>query len=67
MKNIQIEQAVEAICTRGCQYVYTVLSDEKSRCECNELHGLEPHQQADVMKELEAVMSVYQQSGGCQV
>jgi len=62
-----MEQAVEAICTRGCQYVYALLSDEKFRVECIELKTLAPDQQTVIIRELEEVMSVYQQSGGCQI
>ena len=62
-----MEQTVEAICKRGCQYVYALLNDDNSRVECIELNALAPHQQVVIIQELQEVMSVYQQSGGCEV
>lgn len=65
LKNTQMEQALEAICTRGCQYVNSLLDDSHSSNDCVELVSLNADQQAIVMHELQSVMSVYTLKGSC--
>ena len=60
-----MEQALEIICTRGCQYVNSLIEDNRSRNDCDELVSLNAEQQAIVLKELQSVMSVYKLKGSC--
>ncbi len=63
----EIDQAVDSICKQGCQYVKSVLEDDVIRVGCNELAHLCDEEQAVVLGELKSVMSVYAQTGSCEV
>ncbi len=65
MSNIRVEQAVDAICNRGCRYVNTLLNDDQQQRQCAELIALEHAEQVIVIDELHSVMAVYNQSGSC--
>jgi hypothetical protein len=63
----EIDQAVDSICNQGCQYVNSVLEDYVTRVGCHELAELADDEQAIVLAELRSVMSVYAQTGSCEV
>jgi hypothetical protein len=63
----RVEQAVASICDQGCRYVNSILRDDQLRRDCSELQALGSEQQARVLDELAAVMSVYDSSGNCEV
>ena len=67
MGNEHVEQAVLSICNRGCQYVNSVLADDDIRTNCKELVALPSSDQDAVLEELKSVMSVYDQTGSCEV
>jgi hypothetical protein len=62
-----IDQAIDSICNQGCQYVNAVLEDDAIRVDCNELARLCDEERAIVLAELKSVMSVYAQTGSCEV
>ena len=63
----QVDQAVESICDRGCRYVNTILNDDAARTDCEALSGLGEDEMFAVLKELKTVMSVYDQTGSCEI
>ncbi len=63
----EIDQAIDSICNQGCQYVNAVLKDVSVRQDCNELAPLCEEDQAVVLTELKSVMSVYDQTGNCEI
>ncbi len=67
VKNAQMNHAIECICHRGCRYVNSILADDDARQACKELQTLNSVQQRSVLKELKSVMSVYGETGSCQV
>ena len=67
MQETRLDNIIDSICNRGCQYVNMILSDSQARSQCEELEALDREQQIKVMHELKSVMSVYQQTGGCEL
>ncbi len=67
MRNDRVENAVEAICNRGCRYVNSVLSNQENHQDFKELSDLNSMELSIVFRELDAVMAVYSQSGGCEI
>lgn len=67
MAKQEVDQAVLSICNQGCQYVNAVLYDDNVRVTCCELEQLDSEDQAIVLDELRSVMSVYAQTGSCEV
>ena len=65
MKDTQPEAVLEAICTRGCQYVNILLNDARSRDLCEEFVALNQQQKTFVIHELQSIMSVYEKTGSC--
>jgi hypothetical protein len=63
----EIDKAIDSICNQGCQYVNSVLEDDVARVECADLAKLRDEELAIVLAELRSVMSVYAQTGNCEV
>jgi hypothetical protein len=63
----EIEQAVDTICNQGCQYVNALLENDSVRNECSALAILCAEEQSIVLQELASVMSVYAQTGSCEI
>ena len=63
----RLDAVVDSICGRGCKYVNMILANEAERTQCRELNDLEESHRDRVLKELAAVMSVYDQSGNCRI
>ena len=63
----RVSTVVESICERGCQYVNTILQDARKRADCRPLLNLSSAEQATVIDELKSVMSVYEQTGSCDI
>jgi hypothetical protein len=63
----QLDKVIDSICGRGCRYVNSILSDDAVRRECRELVGLDAAREQQVLKELAAVMAVYDKTGSCGV
>jgi len=65
LKDKRVSTVVEIICERGCRYVNAILGDTQQRADCGPLLQLTSAEQASVLKELKAVMSVYENTGSC--
>lgn len=63
----EIDQTIDLICTQGCQYVNSVLENASIRNECIEFKRLNDTDQTLVLSELKSVMSVYAETGSCEV
>jgi len=59
MKNILIEQTIEAICEKGCQSVRDDIVRLENGQQLAETAGLSRYEHAMVLKELQSIMSVY--------
>ena len=55
------EQSIETICQGGCDAVRGVITALEQGREVNELSGLDSESQQQVLAELKAVMSIYDQ------
>ena len=55
----QINQCIDAICTCGCDVVRATIKAMESGTEIAQTSSLSSEQQQQVLKELKAVMSVY--------
>lgn len=67
MRKQVIDQAIDSICKQGCQYVNSVLGDDANHSGCDELAQLQDDELAVVLAELRSVMSVYAQTGSCEI
>lgn len=67
MKGKRMDRVIDTICNRGCHYVNTVLTDSRTRGHCQEFLSLNSDEQVIVIDELKMVMSVYDQTGSCEV
>jgi hypothetical protein len=56
---VRLEEAVEAICQRGCRAVRRIIQDLEAGREVREARGLTPAERRDLHAELVAIMSVY--------
>ena len=65
--NPHLAPVVDQICNKGCSYVNSVLKDSDVRAECNELKTLSDQECQEVLKELDEVMAVYNQTGSCEI
>lgn len=66
-KNQHINTVVETICQRGCRYVNEILRDSDYRANCEPLLKLDAAEQDTVINELKSVMSVYNETGNCDI
>lgn len=66
MNNSRVDQVTHSICQRGCRYVNSILTDKKARQTCSDLLKLNGRDQQTVLRELQSVMSVYNQTGSCE-
>jgi hypothetical protein len=55
----RLEEAVEAICQRGCRAVRRIIQDLEIGREVGDARGLTPAERHDLHAELVAIMSVY--------
>jgi len=67
VRNRRLNAVVEDICQRGCRYVNGILVDAEKRRACEALRKLNSSERATVMSELKAVMSVYNETGSCDI
>jgi len=65
VQNSRVENAVDAICNRGCRYVNALLSNTQCQQDCLELKALNSSEQLVVIEELSSVMAVYERTGSC--
>lgn len=63
----RLNAVVEDICQQGCGYVNGILADAEKRRDCEPLRELDPSERKTVLTELEAVMSVYNKTGSCDI
>ncbi len=54
---------LERICTQGCQHVLHTIDALASHQAVPELDSLPETQRREILRELEAIMAVYQRSG----
>jgi hypothetical protein len=66
-ENQRINTVVETICQQGCCYVNEILRDADYRANCQPLLKLDAVEREDVINELKSVMSVYNESGNCDI
>lgn len=58
---LKIEQCVESLCQNGCAAVYATITAMEKDLESVPLPGLQQDEKRLVLKELQDIMSVYEQ------
>lgn len=56
----QVELAIDAVCAQGCELVSAYIVALKAGESRPEYTGLDPAQRADLLRELQSIMAVYE-------